>query len=309
MNKQYYDVIVLGGGPAGMNAALVLGRSRLEVLVLNAETPRNLVTTHSHGFLTQDGKHPSEILSIAKKQLKKYPLVDYRVDRAIDLVQLEIGFKVITESNEYLSRRVIVATGYKDNIDKLGIQGLREVYGKSVFPCPFCDGFEMSDRKLAVFGDANVGPMFAKIISNWSDDVVVVTNGEQIKDEQVLESLRRNKVSLIDKPIKDLVSKNGLLEKIVFEDGASVSRDGGFIADTRATESVDFLNKLKLPTSSGFIGMKSYKVDENKESPIKGLYIVGDARTGWSGVVSAAAEGSDVAASITHQIVAEKWIN
>ncbi|NER12599.1 FAD-dependent oxidoreductase [Leptobacterium flavescens] len=301
------DVVIIGGGPAGMSAALVLGRSRINTIILNTEKARNLVTTHSHGFLTQDGKHPSEIFSIAKKQLEKYPSVTYKKEKALSVEKTTDGFLIKTNSGSYRSRRVILATGYKDNIRLLEINGLSEVYGTSVYPCPFCDGFEMADKKLGVFGDAQFGPMFSKTIAHWSKDIIVFTNGDKVTDTGLIKNLKLNGIEIVDKKIKELVSTDGHLKQVVFTDHTAIEREGGFIADTKSTESVDFARKLNIPTEEGYFGIETYKVDENKETDVKGFYIIGDARTGWSGVASSVAEGSEVAAAITHQIIEENW--
>jgi len=302
-----YEIIIIGGGPAGMSAALVLGRSRIKTLLLNTENPRNMVTTHSHGFLIQDGKHPSEIFRVAKEQLTKYPSVDYRKGKAIGVNTENNGFLVRTENATFKAKRVVVATGHKDNISSIGINGLREVYGKSVYPCPFCDGFEMADKKLAVIGDANMAPMFSKAISHWSNDVIVFTNGEQVSDKEVVLGLKKNGISIIEKKIHQLISKEGILEGIELEDGSIIEREGGFLPDTKSTENTDFAKIMNVPTEIGNFDMTFYKVDENKETDIKGFFIIGDARTGWSGVASSVAEGSEVASAITHQIIEENW--
>lgn len=309
MNNKTFEVIIIGGGPAGMSAALVLGRSRIKTLILNTEQPRNIVTTHSHGFLTQDGVHPGEILNKAKIQLKKYPSVNYKLQKAIDLEVNTDNFLVKTAQDEYKSKRVVIATGYKDNIDQIGIDGLSEVYGKSIYPCPFCDGFEMADKKLAVIGDGTMAPMFSKTIAHWSNDVIVFTNGEQVADMDLLNNLEKNGVSIIEKKIRKLLSKEGKLWGIELEDNSIIEREGGFLSDSQSVESTNFAQKLALPTEPGHFGMETYKVDENKETEIRGLFIIGDARTGWSGVAESVAEGSKVAAVITHQIIDKNWID
>ncbi|CAM1365753.1 conserved hypothetical protein [Tenacibaculum litoreum] len=302
-----YEVIIIGGGPAGMSAALVLGRSRIKTLVLNTESPRNNITTHSHGFLTQDGKHPSEIFRIAKQQLTKYTSVDYKKEKAVSVKDENNLFSVKTEHEIYSAKRVIVATGHKDNIAEIGIEGLTDVYGKSVYPCPFCDGFEMADKKLAVIGDAIMAPMFSKTISHWSKDVIVFTNGEKVEDKELLSNLIKKGIQIVEKKIKKLISIKGQLTGVELIDNTIIEREGGFLPDTKSTESTDFVKKMNVSTEIGHFGMEFYKVDENKETEIKGFYIIGDARTGWSGVASSVAEGSEVAAAITHQIIEENW--
>ncbi|WP_417785054.1 NAD(P)/FAD-dependent oxidoreductase [Tenacibaculum sp.] len=302
-----YEVIIIGGGPAGMSAALVLGRSRIKTLVLNTESPRNNITTHSHGFLTQDGKHPSEIFRIAKQQLTKYTSVDYKKEKAVSVKDENNHFSVETEHEIYSAKRVIVATGHKDNITEIGIEGLTDVYGKSVYPCPFCDGFEMADKKLAVIGDAIMAPMFSKTISHWSKDVIVFTNGEKVEDKELFSNLIKKGIQIVEKKIKKLISIKGQLTGVELIDNTIIEREGGFLPDTKSTESTDFVKKMNVSTEIGHFGMEFYKVDENKETEIKGFYIIGDARTGWSGIASSVAEGSEVAAAITHQIIEENW--
>ena len=307
INRKKYEVIIIGGGPAGMSAALVLGRSRVHTLVLNTESPRNMVTRHSHGFLTQDGMHPIEILRIAKRQLAKYSDVEYAIEKAIDLQKEREYFRVESEAGSYLTKRVIIATGYRDQIGDIGIAGLPEVYGRSVYPCPFCDGYELVDKKLAVFGDACLAPLFAKTISHWSNDVIVFTNGDRLHNKDLSQSLQKNGISVIDKKIIKLKSVDGMLEGIELEDGTLIEREAGFLPDTNAIESTDFARKLKVQTETGHFEMEMYKVDERYETEVKGLYIIGDARTGWSGVAKSVAEGSTVSAAITHQIIEENW--
>lgn len=301
------EVIIIGGGPAGMSAALVLGRSRINTLVLNTENPRNNVTTHSHGFLTQDGKHPREIFKQAKEQLRKYPRAIYKKEKVLELEKNEEGFLVKTAENNYTAKRVVIATGHQDHIEEIGIDGLVDVYGKSVYPCPFCDGFEMADKKLAVFGDAFMGPMFSKVIAHWSNDVMVFTNGNLVEDKGLVAILQKNGVELVEQKIKRLISQEGILSGIELEDGSIIEREGGFLPDTKAVESTDFAKKLNVETELGHFDMEMYKVDEQKETAIKGLYIVGDARTGWGGVAVSVAEGSKVGSAITHQIISENW--
>lgn len=307
MTDTHNEVIIIGGGPSGMSAALVLGRSRIKTLVINAEQARNTVTTHSHGFLTRDGLHPVELLVIAKEQLQKYPAVTYLKEKATGFEQNENGFTVTTKDISYSSKRVILATGQKDNIDQLGIPGLTEVYGKSVYPCPFCDGFELADKKLAVFGPADMAPHFAKVIGHWSKDVIVFTNGDKVEDEELLAGLKLNGIRLIDQEIQQLNSVNGQLSEVMLKDGRMIEREGGFLPDTKTTESVDFAQKLNVPTIEGHFGIPSYEVDENMETRLKGLYIIGDSRVGFGGIAKSVADGSLVGSAITHQMIDERW--
>ncbi len=305
MDKNTFDVIIIGGGPAGMSAALVLGRSRINTLILNTEKPRNAITSHSHGFLTQDGKHPLEILEIAKQEQKKYAAVTYKIEEAIHLSHQNSMFLVRTDVSEYCAKRVILASGYTDHIKGVNIPGLTKVYGKSVFPCPFCDGFEVADKKLAVFSNPEMVSFISKLVSNWSKDIITFTNGEMIENRALVNELEEKNIRVVEQKIKQLHSNAGQLFAIELENGEVINRDAGFIRNTKASESTKFAHRLKLSAESGHFGVHIYTVDDNKETKIKGLYIIGDAQSSWSGVASAVASGSDVAQAITIQLTEE----
>jgi thioredoxin reductase len=307
MSNIEFEVIIIGGGPAGMSAGLVLGRSRIKTLILNTQAPRNNATTASHGFLTQDGKHPSEIFKTAFEQLSKYPVVCYKKAKALSLTLFENGFKVETETEVYIAKRVIIATGYIDNINELNIPNLNDVYGISVYPCPFCDGFELADKKLAIFGDPIQGPIFSKLISHWSKDIIVFTNGEPITHIGVEYNLDKNNIKIIDQKIKSLNSNNGTLESITLENGTTIEREAGFIADVKATESSNFAQALNLTKELDNNEKEIYSVNGNYETELKGLFIIGDARSGWSRIAGSVSEGSKVAVAITRQIINKNW--
>ena len=136
-----------------MSAALIAGRARLETVVINAEAPRNAVTMASHGFLSRDGVHPSELLAVAKEQLRKYETVRYIARSAARVGADGVGFAIgLSDGTTVSANRVVIASGYVDDLARLELPGIEEVYGKSVFPCPFCDGYEHRDERLAVFG-------------------------------------------------------------------------------------------------------------------------------------------------------------
>ncbi|MFN3233874.1 MAG: GNAT family N-acetyltransferase [Gammaproteobacteria bacterium] len=305
-----YEVIIVGGGPSGMSAALVLGRARKSVLVINAEQPRNGVTQHSHGFLTRDGAHPFEILSEAKEQLQKYHNVTYLQDLVVDLDQQDDdSFIVRTEDEKSFSaKRVIIATGYKDNLSELNINGIEEVYGKSVFPCPFCDGWELQNLPLAIFSSGEHLGHYVQLIANWSNDIIVFTNGEGTLSEDLQREFQVNNIRVEEGKIKALHSSEGKLEAIELENGDHIIRSAGFISNTAPTESMTFLTNLNAERESlPPFGMMGYKT-EFGETTVKGLYVIGDARTGWGSIANAVYEGSDVASKMIFSMVRENWI-
>lgn len=305
MKNKKLDVLVVGGGPAGMNTALVLGRALMNTVIVNEEKPRNNVTQASHGFLTRDGFHPSEFLQVAKRQLEQYDTVAYKKGIVSAVEKVESGFKVITENGtEFITKRIIFATGYKDDLKKIGLNGVEKVYGKTVYPCPFCDGWERRNEPLALFGkDEGVGH-FAKTISNWTDDLIIFTNGENPIGEDEIETLKKNNIQVINDEITELVSENGNLKEVKLANGNGIKRTGGFLLSTGEKQSTNIPKKLGVELSD----WGTYQTNEWGKSKVAGVYIIGDAKNNFTGVIGSAAEGSYVAEMITQEIIEERWI-
>lgn len=305
MNENNLDVLIVGGGPAGMSAALVLGRSLMNVAIVNEEKPRNIVTQASHGFLTRDGYHPIQFLEIAKEQIKQYESIEYVKNKVLKISKEEDSFNVVLKSGrEFKTKRVIFATGFKDNIAEIGLKGVEDVYAKSVFPCPFCDGWERRNEPLALFGkDAGVDH-FAKTISNWTNDLIVFTNGGNPINAEQKQILKKNNIEIIDTEVDQLISKNGHLTGVKLIDGRVIKRSGGFLFSTGEQQATDIPLKLGVEVSD----WGPYETNEWGKTKVEGVYIVGDAKNSFTGLIGAAAEGSQVAEFITQEIIEERWI-
>lgn len=301
-----HDLAVVGGGPAGMAAALVAGRSRLDAVVLNEELPRNRVTRASYGFLTRDGTHPLEMLRLAKQQLGKYPSVRYLADKVIGAARRGDAIVLRRSAGEDIhARRVILAAGCRDDLDALGLPGIRDVYGASVFPCPFCDGFEHAGARVAAFGAEGI-EAYAAMLRMWTDDVHVFTNGRAL-DLAAKEALARNGVPLHEEKVLELVSKAGRLLAVRLEGGSLVERDVGFLRDrpgVPATTLGDDLGVRRKLNPGGFL---TYEADEQGKTDVPGVYVVGDLRTGFSRLMPAASEGGRCVEHIVHEISQERW--
>lgn len=288
-----------------MSAALMAGRCRLSTLVLNEEQPRNRVTGASHGFLTRDGARPSEILQAAKEQLQKYPTATYRVDRVLSAENGGDAFRLrLASGAEFRARRVILATGHRDDLDKLGIAALQEVYGKSVFPCPFCDAFEHSGERLAIFGGEGV-EQYAPVVKMWSDDVVVFTNGRGIPAE-AKQAMIRNGVQVHESRILALESKDGRLLAVRLDDGR-VERDAGFLWDQPGVPASGLADTLGVRRARSPRGIPTYEADEMGATNVPRVYVVGDLRTGFSKLAGAASEGARCVERIVQEIARERW--
>jgi len=171
-----YDVIIVGAGPAGLSAALVLGRCRRHVLVCDAGHPRNAVSRAMHGFLTRDGSPPAAFLAQGREQLRLYPNVELRDLMVVDAEREADHFTVtLADQNNLSARKLLFTTGMIDELPE--IEGMASFYGKSVFPCPYCDGWEVRDQPLAVYGKDEGGKRLAGLLTQWSRDLVFCTDG------------------------------------------------------------------------------------------------------------------------------------
>ncbi|MEM7156722.1 MAG: NAD(P)/FAD-dependent oxidoreductase [Myxococcota bacterium] len=296
------QLAIIGGGPAGMAATLVAGRARLNALLLDANDPRNAVAHASHGFLTRDGAHASELHDIAQAQLHKYPTVRTVAERVEDVVPTDGGFRLVTTAgHERLAERVVFATGFRTDLRPVGIENIEAVYGCTVFPCPFCDGFEFSDRRVAVFASvaaAHMGPL----LRMWSSDVIVFTNGHPLTPED-REQLDARAIPIEDAPIDRLEHREGKMSRVVLADGRSVARDVGFLGEPHAELGTDLPARLGVPTAlHPFMGAEHYEADDFGKTAVDGVYVVGDLKRVFGGITAAAHDGYMCVAGIVNEL-------
>src|ERR687888_1834139 len=216
-----FDCAIIGGGPAGLNAALILGRARRNVMLLDNNNPRNAVTQESHGFITRDGIKPKEFREIAHKELGRYPSVRYAKRDVTSVIKNdknndnnELSFELVTSENvRYQSKTIIISTGLKDVLPN--IENISDYYGKSLFHCPYCDGWELRDKPLVVIiGEQVQGFHFIQTIYNWSKDLIVCTNnGEAFQNSEQKALLQNKGIKIIENKIKEFAVKNGYMEK------------------------------------------------------------------------------------------------
>ncbi|QYH35990.1 NAD(P)/FAD-dependent oxidoreductase [Salinibacterium sp. M195] len=305
-NLNILDLVIIGGGPAGMSAALIAGRSLVDTVVVNAESPRNAVTNASHGFFTRDGAHPSELFETAKAQLAAYGTVQYINDTVTSTRRVPEGFEVSLSNGSVLStRKLVIATGYTDDLQLLGLAGIEAVYGKSVYPCVFCDGFEHRNERLALFG-GEMAIHYAPMIRLWSKDLAVFTNGATIEPE-ALNALTSHDVPVYLEPIRSLEAHDGRLVAVELESGERIERDAGFISDEYSHPTTTFAQSLGVTSSPTDWGTTALDISEAGATNVADLYVVGDAKTGFSGIVAAAAQGAECVESIVHEIATQRW--
>ena len=297
------DCAIIGGGPAGLNAALILGRARRNVLLFDNENPRNAVTQESHGFITRDGIKPKEFRELAHKELGRYPSVVY-LKREVATVVKNKEFEVVTSEREkYYSKTIIISTGLRDILPR--IENISDFYGKSLFHCPYCDGWELRDKPLVVIiGDQVQGFHFIQTIYNWSKDLVVLTNGKVFQNLEQKNFIRHKGINIIENKIKKFEGSNGQMEKIVFDDGESVLRKGGFVMP-QLIQSSDFGKQL----GCEYNPLGGISVDSFGRTNIQGVYAAGDASViNPAQIIIAAAEGVRAAAGVNTDLTQKEFL-
>ncbi|MGH1343047.1 MAG: FAD-dependent oxidoreductase [Nannocystales bacterium] len=301
------QLAIIGGGPAGMAAALVAARASITTVVINAETPRNAVTAAAHGLLTRDGEHPLELLAIAKKQLEKYGSVEYRVGRVATVDPTPPGFLLHdADGLGWRAERVILATGYRDELTRLNLPGIQDVYGRSAYPCPFCDGFEHRGERVAAFVRGIAAPVIehyvAMVQQLCSSDVTAFINPGDL-DEDTRRRLEANGATLVDTPVSKVVSnKRGQLTALALSDGRVIERDVAFIAETFSVPATPFASQLGIPTTRNPAGWTVLDVGEQGQTPIDNLYVVGDARSQFGGLTAAVAQGAACGSAVMRDV-------
>ena len=220
-----YDAIVIGGGPAGLSAALILGRCRRRILVCDAGQPRNASSTALHGFLTRDGISPLEFLRLAREELSQYG-VELLLRQVVEAAATSSGFEVVLSDGRRITcRKLLLATGVVDRLPD--VEGAKEMYGRSLFHCPYCDGWESRDQPLAVYGSDHAAAGLALGLKTWSGDVVLCTGGMRLAGEEA-DRLSRNGVSIRREKVLRFEGTDGRLERVVFAAGEPLERRAVF---------------------------------------------------------------------------------
>jgi thioredoxin reductase len=294
-----YDVIIVGAGPAGLSAALILGRSRRRVLVCDSGHARNAASRAMHGFLTRDGMPPREFLAAARDQLRQYDGVELRHIAVLSAqCRPDARFHVgLADGSEHLSRKLLIATGVVDNLP--AIPGFRELYGVSVFHCPYCDGWEVRDRPLAIYGRGARGLGLSLELTGWSRDLVLCSDGPSEIDEDGLARLARNGIAVRDEPVARLDGTDRL-ERVVFTSGDPLARHALFFTTGQTQQS-----ELALGLGCAFNEKGTVRTGKYESTHLPGLYVAGDASRAVQWVVVAAAEGAEAAFAINTDLLQE----
>jgi thioredoxin reductase len=297
-NPMEYDVIIVGGGPAGLSAALTLGRARKRTLLCDAGPPRNAAAVHVQNFVTRDGITPAEFRRIARDQLGTYPNVDVRDTRVEGIGGRRGDFSVRLATGAVAARRLLLCTGMIDDMPE--IEGFRELWGKSIFQCPYCHGWEVQERRFAYLATSVDMLAFPLLLRGWTRDVVVLTDGRFAVPPEAAERLRDAGIGVDHRRLRRLVAGGDLLARIEFAEGDAMDRDVLF-AHPRQRQT-ELVRSLDLAVDDkGFVRVD----DTQRETSVPGVYAAGDLITAAQGALLAAASGTLAAAMLNHALTTE----
>ncbi|HEV8238805.1 MAG TPA: NAD(P)/FAD-dependent oxidoreductase [Thermoanaerobaculia bacterium] len=293
-----FDVIVVGGGPAGLSGAMVLGRCRFRVLVVDSGRGRNHAAPGVHGFLGSDGVLPAELRRRGQREARRYGVI-FRLGEVVSIARRGDGFELtLARGGRLRCRRLLLATGVADSLPD--VPGFAALYGKSVFHCPYCDGWETRDRPLALYGSGSAAARYAVTLTRWSADLVLLTDGPTRLRAADREALAAAGVRVIAKRIAALevsgrrgAAARGRLARVRFADGEALPRFALFFA-SRPRQSCDLAASLGVRfTDKGMV-----QAGRMQDAGVPGVYVAGDASRDVQLAMIAAAEGVKAAVAI-----------
>jgi len=301
MEQEHFEVIIVGGSYSGLSAAMSLGRSLRQVLVIDSGLPCNRQTPHSHNFITQDGEVPAVISAKAKLQVHFYKTVQFFNGIAIEVTKTKDGFEIKTNSGEtFTSKKMLFATGVKDLLPE--VKGLAECWGISVLHCPYCHGYEVKTEKTAIIANGEMAFEYAKLISNWTKDLRLLTNGKSTITWEQKEILQKHQIEIIEEEIESLEHENGNVTQVIFKNQSKTTVKAIYFR-------APFEQHCSLPEALGcdLTEQGLIKVDMMQRTTIPGVYASGDCVIQARSVAMAVSSGSFAGAAINKELIDERF--
>jgi thioredoxin reductase len=301
MNKEVLDVIVIGGSYAGLSAAMALGRSLRNVLILDSGKPCNRQTPHSHNFLTQDGEAPETIAAVGREQVLKYQTVKFVSDTAVSGTKTNELFEIVTASgNIYTAKKLVFATGIKDHLP--AIKGMAECWGITVIHCPYCHGYEFRGQRTAILANGQKGFHLATLVKNLTPDVTLFTRGNAEFDAEQKEKLEKKRIPVIEDDVTEIEHENGQVKNLVLTNGKKLFFDAVY-AD------VPFTQHSNIPVELGCaLNEQGYiSVDQMHQTNVPGIYACGDNTAMMRSVATAVYTGNLTGAVVNRQLSGEEF--
>ncbi|WP_194828214.1 NAD(P)/FAD-dependent oxidoreductase [Nocardia sp. XZ_19_231] len=292
-----HDVVVIGGGTAGLGAALVLARSRRQVVVIDSGAPRNMAAETTHGFLTRDGATPAELLAVGTTEVLRDG-AQLLSGRVVDIAAADTGFAVETEAGQVITARsVVVATGLRDELP--AIPGVREQWGKGVLHCPYCHGYEVRDQPLAVLGGANraFSVHQASLVRQWSDDVTFFPREIDLSGDE-RRRLSARGIRVVEGDIAQVVVRDGELRGVEIASGQVITRTAVFVGPCFSPRD-ELLTQLRCAVGEdGWVA-----VDATGCTSVPGVWAAGNVVDSPAQLIHAAAAGSRAAVAVNHYLL------
>lgn len=301
IDNKNFDVIIVGGNYSGLSAGLVLGRALRHVLIIDSGKPCNIQTPHSHNFITQDGKTPKEISTVARLQIENYKTVKFYSGLATSGAKVDNGFEIKTDSGDcFTGKKLIFATGLRDLMPD--IDGFAECWGKTVIHCAFCLGYESKNKKAGVIGNGDYAFKISKLTKNWTKDVTLYTNGKSTLTDDQLKKLTKHNIDVIETEVDRFEHTNGYVEAIVFKDGSKTPIQAIY---TKA----HFVQHCDIPKQLGceFTELGLITVDEFQKTTVPGIWACGDNASTMRSVSNAVAKGTLSAVMVTEELIDEEF--
>jgi thioredoxin reductase len=292
----WHDALIIGAGPAGLNAALILGRCRRRVLVLDSGKPRNAASQGLHGFLTRDGTHPMRLRELGREQMRPYNTVEFRDMPVTGVEPLEGGFAVrLSDNSVEHARLLLLATGRVDLMPE--VPGFREFYGRGVYHCPYCDGWEHREMPLAIYGRDESAASLALGLLTWSRELTLCADGQPEWGERTDADLQRHGISVLTDRI---VRADGgeRVERLVFDGRDPLDIAAVFFCS-------DCVQKSTLPEKLGcsFDDQGNVRCDGSAATNVPGLFVAGNVRGGIHLAIMAAAEGAEAGIAMNNRLL------
>jgi thioredoxin reductase len=296
-----FEVIIIGGSYSGLSAAMTLGRSLRNVLIIDSGLPCNRQTPHSHNFITQDGATPSEISQEAKSQVLKYDTIHFIEDKAVKGRKTDHSFHIHTESGkEFEAKKLIFATGIKDIMPE--IKGLSDCWGISVVHCPYCHGYEIKNKKTGIIANGETAFHLAPMARNLTDDLSILTTGKAEFNPEQVSKLNKNNIKIIEKEITEIEHENGYIKNIVFNDNSKEHFEATYVAlPFKQHSNIPELLGCKL-NEQGYI-----QIDMMHKTTVEGAFACGDNCSRIRSVANAVASGNMVGAVINMELSNEQF--
>lgn len=295
--NEMYDAIIIGGSFSGLSAALALGRARMRVLVIDTNEPCNARVPHAHNLLTHDGEPPHLIRTKARADVERYPTVHWNDRRVVRATGTDGTFVVHTaDGAEYRGSKLLLALGVRDSLPD--IPGFADCWGISAAACPFCHGYEVRDRPIAVFGNGPEGVEYVRLLRQWSRDLVLLTNGPATFGQESVDILRAWTVPVEEAPIAQVRHSDGQVHHVLFADGRGIPAVAVF-AKLPTRVPLSFAAELGCAlTAQGLL-----QVDPMQRTTVPGVFASGDCTSPMRSLSMAIATGGMAAGAIVHELV------